>query len=36
MGQAMITATHRSALPIDPAQVVEVEQGTATDGSTRA
>jgi DNA replication and repair protein RecF len=36
MGQAMITATHRSALPIDPAQVVEVEQGTAIDGSTRA
>jgi DNA replication and repair protein RecF len=29
MGQAMITATHASALPIEPAQVVEVEPGTA-------
>jgi DNA replication and repair protein RecF len=29
MGQAMITATHASALPIEPAQVVEVEHGTA-------
>jgi DNA replication and repair protein RecF len=29
MGQTMITATHRSALPIEPAQVVEVEPGTA-------
>jgi DNA replication and repair protein RecF len=29
MGQAMITATHASALPLDPAQVVEVEPGTA-------
>ena len=29
MGQTMITATHRSALPIEPAQVVEVEHGTA-------
>jgi DNA replication and repair protein RecF len=29
MGQAMITATHSSALPIEAAQVVEVEPGTA-------
>jgi len=29
MGQAMITATHRSALPLEPAQVVEVEAGSA-------
>ena len=29
MGQTMITATHRSALPVEPAQVVEVESGTA-------
>ena len=29
MGQTMITATHRSALPIEPAEVVEVEHGTA-------
>jgi len=29
MGQTMITATHRSALPIEPSQVVEVEPGTA-------
>jgi DNA replication and repair protein RecF len=29
MGQAMITATHASALSIEPAQVVEVEPGTA-------
>jgi len=29
MGQAMITATHASALPLDPAQVVEVEPGLA-------
>ena len=29
MGQAMITATHVSALPLEPAQVVEVEPGTA-------
>jgi len=29
MGQTMITATHRTALPIEPAQVVEVEPGTA-------
>ena len=29
MGQTMITATHRSALPLDPAQIVEVEHGTA-------
>ena len=29
MGQTVITATHRSALPIEPAQVVEVEPGTA-------
>ena len=29
MGQTMITATHRSALPIEPTQLVEVESGTA-------
>jgi DNA replication and repair protein RecF len=29
MGQAMITATHASALPLEPAQVVEVEPGVA-------
>jgi DNA replication and repair protein RecF len=29
MGQTMITATHASALPVEPAQVVEVEPGTA-------
>jgi DNA replication and repair protein RecF len=29
MGQAMITATHRSSLPAAPAQVVEVEVGSA-------
>jgi DNA replication and repair protein RecF len=29
MGQTMITATHRSALPIEPAQLVEVEFGSA-------
>jgi len=29
MGQAMITATHASALPLEPAQVVEVEPGFA-------
>jgi DNA replication and repair protein RecF len=29
MGQTMITATHRSALPVEPAQLVEVEHGTA-------
>jgi DNA replication and repair protein RecF len=29
MGQTMITATHRSALPADPAQLVEVESGSA-------
>ena len=29
MGQAMITATHASALPLEPAQIVEVEPGTA-------
>jgi DNA replication and repair protein RecF len=29
MGQTMITATHRSALPIEPSQIVEVEPGTA-------
>jgi DNA replication and repair protein RecF len=28
-GQTMITATHRSALPLEPAQVVEVADGTA-------
>ena len=27
--QAVVTATHRSALPVEPAQVVEVEPGTA-------
>jgi DNA replication and repair protein RecF len=29
MGQTVITATHRSALPLDPAQLVEVEPGKA-------
>jgi DNA replication and repair protein RecF len=29
MGQTMITATHRSSLPADPAQIVEVEAGSA-------
>ena len=29
MGQTMITSTHRSALPIEPAQLVEVEAGSA-------
>jgi DNA replication and repair protein RecF len=29
MGQTMITATHASALPVAPAQVVEVESGSA-------
>ena len=29
LGQTMITATHRSALPIEPAQIVEVEAGSA-------
>ena len=29
MGQAVITATHRSALPAEPSQLVEVEQGSA-------
>lgn len=29
MGQTMITTTHRSALPIEPAQLVEVEAGSA-------
>ena len=29
MGQTMITATHASALPVEPAQLVEVEAGTA-------
>ncbi|HEY6961178.1 MAG TPA: DNA replication and repair protein RecF [Gaiellaceae bacterium] len=29
MGQTMITATHPSALPVEPAQLVEVEAGTA-------
>ncbi len=29
MGQTMITATHRSALPADPAQLVEVASGSA-------
>jgi DNA replication and repair protein RecF len=36
MGQTMITATHRSALPIEPSQVVEVEHGVARDGTTRS
>ena len=29
MGQTVITATHGSALPIEPAQTVEVEPGSA-------
>ena len=29
MGQTMITATHRSALPAEPAQLVTVEEGSA-------
>jgi DNA replication and repair protein RecF len=29
MGQAMITSTHASALPVEPSQIVEVEAGTA-------
>jgi DNA replication and repair protein RecF len=29
MGQTMITTTHASSLPVEPAQVVEVEPGTA-------
>jgi DNA replication and repair protein RecF len=29
MGQTFVTATQRSALPVDPAQVVEVELGSA-------
>jgi DNA replication and repair protein RecF len=29
MGQTVITATHASALPVEPAQVVEVERGSA-------
>ncbi len=29
LGQVVITATHRSALPIEPAQVVEVSPGQA-------
>lgn len=29
MGQTMITATHRSALPLEPSQVVEVADGSA-------
>jgi len=29
MGQTVITATHASALPVEPAQLVEVEPGTA-------
>jgi DNA replication and repair protein RecF len=36
MGQTMITATHRSALPIEPSQVVEVEHGCARDGTARS
>jgi DNA replication and repair protein RecF len=35
MGQTMITSTHRSALPLEPSQVIEVEPGLARDGSTR-
>jgi DNA replication and repair protein RecF len=29
MAQTLITATHRSALPVEPAQLVEVEHGSA-------
>ncbi len=29
MGQTVITATHRSALPVEPSQLVEVESGSA-------
>jgi DNA replication and repair protein RecF len=29
LGQALITATHRSALPVEPARLVEVSGGTA-------
>jgi DNA replication and repair protein RecF len=29
MGQTLITATHATALPVEPAQVVEVEPGSA-------
>ena len=29
MGQTVVTATQRSALPVEPAQVVEVEPGSA-------
>jgi hypothetical protein len=29
MGQTVITATHASALPVEPAQLVEVEPGSA-------
>jgi DNA replication and repair protein RecF len=36
MGQTMITATHRSALPIEASQVVEVEHGVARDGTARS
>jgi DNA replication and repair protein RecF len=36
MGQTMITATHRSALPIEPSQVVEVEHGFAKDATARS
>jgi DNA replication and repair protein RecF len=36
MGQTMITATHRSALPLEPSQVVEVEHGFARDGTARS
>jgi recombinational DNA repair ATPase RecF len=28
-GQTVVTATQRAALPVEPAQVVEVEHGTA-------
>ncbi|MFL5964654.1 MAG: DNA replication/repair protein RecF [Gaiellaceae bacterium] len=36
MGQTMITATHRSALPLEPDQVVEVVHGSAKDGTARS
>ena len=29
LGQTVITATHASALPVEPSQVVEVTPGTA-------
>jgi DNA replication and repair protein RecF len=36
LGQTMITSTHRSALPIEPAQVVEVTPGSAQQGAAHA